>query len=197
MSASAFSSHRDASSLLAMQNIVLVGPMGAGKSTIGRGLAGLLRRPFCDTDQEIQRRTGVDIPTIFEYEGEAGFRKRETEILELLLQQEGAVIATGGGIVERAENRERLREHFVIYLRVPVEEQYRRTRRNRSRPLIAESTDPRAKLQKLFDRRDPLYHEVASLTLEGKGRRVRDAVKGVCAALQMQRPDLCQPRSEG
>ncbi|WP_026279143.1 MULTISPECIES: shikimate kinase [unclassified Thioalkalivibrio] len=179
-----------------MQNIVLVGPMGAGKSTIGRGLAGLLRRPFFDTDQEIQRRTGVDIPTIFEFEGEAGFRKRETAMLESLLQQEGAVIATGGGIVERPENRERLRDQFVIYLRVPVEEQFRRTRRNRKRPLIAEAADPKARLQELFEARDPLYQEIASLTLEGKGRRVRDAVKGVCSALQVQRPDLCQPRSD-
>lgn len=180
-----------------MQNIVLVGPMGAGKSTIGRGLAGLLRRPFFDTDQEIQRRTGVDIPTIFEFEGEAGFRKRESAMLEALLERDGVVIATGGGIVERPENRERLREHFVIYLRVPVEEQFRRTRRNRKRPLLNEVADPRAKLQELFERRDPLYREVSSMTLEGRGRRVRDAVRGVCDALKVQRPDLCQPRSEG
>ncbi|WP_019626943.1 shikimate kinase [Thioalkalivibrio sp. ALJT] len=179
-----------------MQNIVLVGPMGAGKSTIGRGLAGLLRRPFFDTDQEIQRRTGVDIPTIFEFEGEAGFRKRETAMLQSLLEREGAVIATGGGIVERPENRDLLRGQFVIYLRVPVEEQFRRTHRNRNRkrPLLTETADPRARLQELFEARDPLYQEVANLTLEGKGRRVRDAVKGVCSALQIQRPDLCQTR---
>jgi len=181
--------------LRSMQNIVLVGPMGAGKSTIGRGLAGLLRRPFFDTDDEIQRRTGVDIPTIFDYEGEDGFRRRETAVLESLLREhEGAIIATGGGIVERPENRALLREHFVIYLRVPVEEQFRRTRRNRNRPLLNQVEDPKAKLQELFDRRDPLYQEVASMTLEGRGRRVRDAVRGVCSALQVQRPDLCRTR---
>lgn len=179
-----------------MQNIVLVGPMGAGKSTIGRGLAGLLRRPFLDTDQEIQRRTGVDIPTIFEFEGEAGFRKRETAMLKSLLERNGIILATGGGIVERPENRELLKQHFVIYLRVPVEEQFRRTRRSRNRPLLTESDDPKARLRELFERRDPLYQEVADMTLEGRGQRVRDAVRGVCSALQIQRPDLCQPRPD-
>lgn len=178
-----------------MQNIVLVGPMGAGKSTIGRGLAGLLRRSFHDTDDEIRKRTGVDIPTIFEFEGEEGFRRREAAVLDSLLEKDGIILATGGGIVERPENRERLKDAFVIYLRVPVDEQFRRTRRSRNRPLLTQSEDPRARLQALFERRDPLYQEVADMVLEGRGRRVRDAVNGVCSALQMKRPDLCEPRA--
>ena len=88
-----------------MQNIVLVGPMGAGKSTVGRGLATLLKRQFVDSDQEIEKRTGVDIPTIFEFEGEEGFRNRETEMLRELLARENIVLVTGGGIVMRPENR--------------------------------------------------------------------------------------------
>ena len=125
-----------------MQNIVLVGPMGAGKSTVGRGLALLLRRGFLDSDQEIEKRTGVDIPTIFEFEGEEGFRRRETEMLRELLARENVVLATGGGIVMRPENRKLLKEHCVLYLRVPVAEQYRRTRKSRRRPLLNASDDP-------------------------------------------------------
>ena len=98
-----------------MQNIVLVGPMGAGKSTVGRGLALLLKREFVDSDQEIEKRTGVDIPTIFEFEGEEGFRHRETEMLRELLGREDVVLATGGGIVMRPENRELLQQHCVLY----------------------------------------------------------------------------------
>jgi len=173
-----------------MQNIVLVGPMGAGKSTVGRGLAAVLKRAFFDSDQEIEQRTGVDIPTIFEFEGETGFRDRETEMLRELLGRENIVLATGGGIVMRPENRALLKEHCVLYLRVPVAEQHRRTRRNRRRPLLNASSDPRARLEELFRIRDPLYTEVASIILQGRSQRVRDAVQGACRALREQRPDL-------
>lgn len=174
-----------------MDNVVLVGPMGAGKSTVGRGLAALLRRRFLDSDQEIEKRTGVDIPTIFEFEGEEGFRQRETDVLRELLARENVVLATGGGIVLRPENRELLKGHFVIYLRVPVAEQYRRTRKSRRRPLLNAAADPRKRLEELFRIRDPLYHEVASVVLHGRNQRVRDAVKAACDALRAARPELC------
>ena len=174
-----------------MQNIVLVGPMGAGKSTVGRGLALLLRRGFLDSDQEIEKRTGVDIPTIFEFEGEEGFRRRETEMLRELLARENVVLATGGGIVMRPENRKLLKEHCVLYLRVPVAEQYRRTRKSRRRPLLNATDDPRGRLEELFQMRDPLYQEVASIVLQGRNQRVRDAVQAACEALQAERPEFC------
>ncbi|TVP83535.1 MAG: shikimate kinase [Thioalkalivibrio sp.] len=174
-----------------MQNIVLVGPMGAGKSTVGRGLATLLKRQFVDSDHEIEKRTGVDIPTIFEFEGEEGFRRRETEMLRELLERENIVLATGGGIVMRPENRELLRQHCVLYLRVPVAEQHRRTRKSRRRPLLSGAEDPRKRLEELFRLRDPLYREVATIVLQGRSQRVRDAVQAACNALQAQRPDLC------
>jgi shikimate kinase len=174
-----------------MQNVVLVGPMGAGKSTVGRGLASLLKRAFFDSDQEIESRTGVDIPTIFEFEGEEGFRHRETEMLRELLGRENVVLATGGGIVMRPENRELLKQHCVLYLRVPVAEQYRRTRKSRRRPLLNATDDPRGRLEELFELRDPLYQEVATIVLQGRSQRVRDAVQAACKALQAERPDLC------
>jgi shikimate kinase len=174
-----------------MENVVLVGPMGAGKSTVGRGLAHLLKRDFLDTDQEIEKRTGVDIPTIFEFEGEPGFRQRETDMLRELLGRENLVLATGGGIVMRPENREMLKHHFVVYLRVPVAEQHRRTRRSARRPLLNGTADPRARLEDLFRIRDPLYAEVASLTLQGRSQRVRDAVRAAHQAVCEARPDLC------
>jgi shikimate kinase len=174
-----------------MQNIVLVGPMGAGKSTVGRGLAALLKRPFYDSDQEIEKRTGVDIPTIFEFEGEEGFRHRETEMLRELLGLENIVLATGGGIVMRPENRELLKQHCVLYLCVPVAEQHRRTRKSRRRPLLNASSDPRQRLEDLFRVRDPLYREVATIILQGRSQRVRDAVQAACRALQAERPELC------
>lgn len=174
-----------------MQNIVLVGPMGSGKTTVGRGLATLLKRQFVDSDQEIETRTGVDIPTIFEFEGEEGFRNRETEMLRELLAQESIVLATGGGIVMRPENRELLKQHCVLYLRVPVSEQFRRTRKSRRRPLLNATDNPRKRLEELFELRDPLYQEVATIVLQGRHQRVREAVQAACEALQVQRPDLC------
>ncbi len=171
----------------AVRNLILVGPMGAGKSTVGRGLADYLQWPFVDMDQEIERRTGVDIPTIFEFEGEEGFRRRETELLRSLLQHEGQIIATGGGVVMRPENRELMRGECVLYLRTPVAEQYRRTRRSRNRPLLSEAHDRREKLESLFRIRDPLYQEVATITLEGRRQKVDEAVKMAFDVLM--RPD--------
>ena len=141
--------------------------MGAGKTTIGRSLAKRLDLTFIDTDKEIEARTGVSIPTIFEIEGEDGFRKRESQIIAELAAQRGYVIATGGGGVLRAENRANMRASgFVIYLNVPPRTLWERTRHDRNRPLL-QVADPLLKLNELFAIRDPLYREVASLVVDG------------------------------
>lgn len=140
--------------------------MGAGKTTIGRQLAKRLHRKFVDSDHEIEARTGVRIPVIFEIEGEAGFRKRETQVLKELAGEPNLVLATGGGAVLAPENRERLRETgFVVYLRAPPGVLYERTRHDRNRPLL-QVQDPLAKLNELFAQRDPLYREVAHIVVE-------------------------------
>jgi shikimate kinase len=148
------------------RNIILVGPMGAGKSTIGRRLANLLGREFVDSDKQIEARTGVDIPTIFEFEQEDGFRDRESAVIEELTRREGIVLATGGGAVLRPANRQHMKERgFVIYLRTSVDEQLRRTAHDRNRPLL-QTADPRAKLEALLAERAPLYTEVADLIVD-------------------------------
>ena len=148
------------------RNIILVGPMGAGKSTIGRRLANLLGREFVDSDKQIEARTGVDIPTIFEFEQEDGFRDRESAVIEELTRREGIVLATGGGAVLRPANRQHMKERgFVIYLRTSVDEQLRRTAHDKNRPLL-QTADPRAKLEALLAERGPLYTEVADLIVD-------------------------------
>ena len=140
--------------------------MGAGKSTIGRHLARRLNRPFWDSDKEIELSTGVNIPTIFDYEGELGFRKRERAILEKLCRKTGIVMATGGGAILNANIRKLLKSHgIVIYLRTSIETQLKRTSRDRNRPLL-QTENPRARLQALKKQRDPLYFEVADLVLD-------------------------------
>lgn len=149
------------------ENIYLVGLMGAGKTTIGRSLAKRLNLDFTDTDKEIESRTGVSIPTIFEIEGEDGFRKRESQVIADLAAQPGRVVATGGGAVLRAENRANMRNSgFVIYLNVPPQTLWERTRHDRNRPLL-QVADPLLKLTELFSMRDPLYRDVASLVVDG------------------------------
>lgn len=148
-------------------NIYLVGLMGAGKTTIGRSLAKRLGLSFVDTDKEIEARTGVSIPTIFEIEGEDGFRKRESQVIAEMGARRGLVVATGGGGVLRAENRANMRANgFVIYLNVPPQTLWERTRHDRNRPLL-QVADPLLKLTQLFEVRDPLYREVASLVVDG------------------------------
>lgn len=148
------------------ENIFFVGLMGAGKTTVGRLLAKHLDKTFYDTDHEIERRTGVKIPLIFEVEGEAGFRKREVAVIEELSQMKNIVLATGGGAVLLQENRENLKKHgTVIYLRAKVHELWLRTRNDKNRPLL-QNGDAHAKLEKLFTERDPLYREVASIVLD-------------------------------
>ena len=154
-------------------NIFLVGMMGAGKTTIGRLLAHFLDKTFYDSDREIQKRTGVGIPMIFEIEGEAGFRKREAEMLSELVTMENIVLATGGGAVLSQENREMLRRRgTVIYLRAAVEDLWRRTRQDRNRPLL-KTSDPRRTLAELYTQRDPLYRETAHIVVESGKRSAR------------------------
>jgi shikimate kinase len=155
------------------RNIFLIGPMGAGKSAVGRYLARTLHLSFVDSDDEIESRTGVDIPFIFEKEGEAGFRKREAVVIDDLSKMDGVVLATGGGAVLDIDSRSRLGGRgFVVYLFTTVDQQVMRTQKGRERPLL-EKADPRATLQDLLDTRDPLYREIADIVVETDGRKVK------------------------
>lgn len=157
-------------------NIFFVGLMGAGKTTIGRLLAKHLNKTFYDTDHEIEKRTGVNIPLIFELEGEAGFRKREVAIVEELCQMQNIVLATGGGAILMQENRENLKKNgTVIYLRANVHELWRRTRNDKNRPLL-QTTNSREKLEKLFAERDPYYCDVATIVVDTGGQPVSTIV---------------------
>jgi shikimate kinase len=148
------------------RNIFLVGPMGAGKSTIGRQLAQSLSMDFVDTDAEIEERAGADISWIFDVEGEAGFRKREERIINELTQRQGIVLSTGGGAILSKESRNHLSARgIVVYLETTVEKQYQRTQRDKKRPLLQDVEDPRQVLEDLAKVRNPLYEEVADITL--------------------------------
>lgn len=167
-------------------NIFFVGLMGAGKTTIGRLLAKHLDKSFYDTDHEIEKRTGVNIPLIFEVEGEAGFRKRETQVIEELSQMQNIILATGGGAVLKAENRSNLKKNgTVIYLRANVHELWLRTKNDKNRPLL-QNDDPREKLEQLFKERDPLYREVASIVLDTGGQPVNTIVHQIEKLLSKQ-----------
>lgn len=153
-------------------NIYLVGPMGSGKTAVGRDLARALELPFFDSDAEIERRTGVDIAYIFEREGEAGFRRREQDVIRDLTAQSSIVLATGGGVVLDEHNRERLRSTgTVVYLETSVDEQLKRTRRSSARPLL-KAENPRATLEKLLGEREALYEGLADIRVDTTGRRV-------------------------
>lgn len=167
-------------------NIFLVGPMGSGKSAVGRRLARELGLEFLDSDEEIERRTGVDIAYIFEKEGEAGFRHREAEIIDDLTRREGLVLATGGGAILDADSRERLRARGrVVYLRTTVEQQLARTRHSEDRPLLM-NDDRRGTLVRLMAARAPLYDEVAAITVDTDGRKVKTVVDQIMRALGPQ-----------
>jgi len=155
------------------QSVFLIGPMGAGKSTIGRMLSQELKYEFCDSDKVIEERCGADIPWIFDKEGEAGFREREESVIDELTQQKGIVLSTGGGAVLRSENRQHLASRgTVIYLCTSVDQQLARTARDRNRPLL-QTADPEAVLRKLFAERDPLYRSVADIIIETDQRNPR------------------------
>jgi shikimate kinase len=167
-------------------NLYLVGMMGAGKTTVGRLLARRLKLRFVDSDHEIEHRCGVKVPLIFDIEGEAGFRARETQTLAELTSAEGIVLATGGGTVLADENRRRLAARgTVIYLRATPEDLYERVRQDRNRPLLA-TPDPLGRLRELYVQRDPLYHEVADVVIDTG----RQTVQALARTLADQLGDL-------
>ncbi len=153
--------------------------MGAGKSAVGRQLAKMLHRDFFDSDEEIEKRTGVDIAFIFEKEGERGFREREAKVIDELTQLEGVVLATGGGAILDPDSRSRLGARgMVVYLHTTVRQQLERTRRGRERPLL-ENRPRRQVLEELMAVRDPLYREIADLVVETDGRRVQAVARDI------------------
>ncbi|MEM8981580.1 MAG: shikimate kinase AroK [Pseudomonadota bacterium] len=164
-------------------NVYLIGPMGAGKSAVGKQLARQLKLDFVDSDTEIENRTGVDIPFIFEKEGEAGFRKRETAVIADLTDRNNLVLATGGGVIGEPDNRRRLGARGqVVYLTASIEQQLTRTRRGRERPLLKDG-EPRAILTALMDVREPLYQELADMVVATDQRRVNDVVDEILQRL--------------
>jgi shikimate kinase len=167
-------------------NLFLVGMMGAGKTTIGRQLARLYKKRFVDSDHEIEARTGVGIPLIFEIEGEAGFRRREASMIEELTRESDVVLATGGGSVLDADNRRYLQSRgTVIYLRVMPAFLFERIARDKNRPLL-QVDDPRARLEELFAQRDPLYREVADIVVEGGRINASAVIRLIDQELQRQ-----------
>ena len=164
-------------------NIFLVGFMGSGKSTVGQQLAAELGKEFFDCDRVLEERTGVDIPYIFDLEGETGFRRREAAVLRELAGKRGIVLSTGGGVVGDPDNRRALATNgFVIYLHAPAELLHQRTSRDRNRPMLY-ADDPRTRIDELLAVRDPLYREVADLVVETGRRGSRRVVQEVVRAL--------------
>jgi shikimate kinase len=169
--------------MLGKRNIFLVGPMGSGKTAVGKSLARILGVPFHDSDREIERGTGVDIPYIFEKEGEAGFREREREAIDLLTRMEPIVLATGGGAVLRPENRSCLSARgCVVYLETSIDQLVSRVGRDENRPLLR-NVDPRAKLEELLRQRAPLYAEVSDVTVTTDGKRVKTVAEQIARIL--------------
>ena len=169
--------------MLAKTNLFLVGPMGSGKSAVGKQLARMLGVPFYDSDAELERRTGVDIPFIFEKEGEPGFRQRERETIDALTAMEPIVLATGGGAVLLPENRWALAQRGrVVYLQTSVAQQVERVRQGRARPLLS-NVDPSVKLAQLMEMRAPLYAEIADITVITDNRKVRNVAEDILREL--------------
>lgn len=154
-------------------NVFLVGPMGVGKTTIGRVLADQLDQEFFDSDREIEASTGADIPWIFDVEGESGFRLREQRMLNQLTSKTKIILATGGGAVLAEENRRNLKERgIVVYLRASIKQQVERTSRDKNRPLL-QTPNPELKIRELMKIRDPLYIEVADIVVDTNRRNPR------------------------
>lgn len=170
------------------QSLFLVGPMGAGKSTLGRHLAQLLERPFYDSDAEVVARSGADIPWIFDREGEAGFRRREALVIDELTQIPNIVLATGGGAILSGTNRCQLRARgLVIYLWTPVETQLARTRLDHNRPLLQQD-DPEAVLRGLFEVRDPLYRQVADAVISTTNGDMKKVCRQILSCVHAPSP---------
>jgi shikimate kinase len=149
------------------RNVFLIGPMGAGKSTIGREIADRLHLDFFDSDQEIERRTGADIAWVFDLEGEEGFRKREETVIEDLSEKQGIVLATGGGSVISTNVRNHLSARgIVVYLETTIDKQVARTQRDRRRPLLQTSEEPRTVLENLAVERNPFYEDIADIIVQ-------------------------------
>jgi len=164
---------------MSTNSIFLIGPMGAGKSAVGRKLAGSRGFEFVDSDEAIEERTGVDIPFIFDKEGEAGFRVREAKVIEELTQLEGVILATGGGSAMNPDSRKLMAERgIVVYLYASVEQQLERTRKGRERPLLRDR-DPKDVLSELMEIRDPQYREIADIIIETDGRHVTSVVREI------------------
>lgn len=162
-----------------MDNIYLIGLMGVGKTTIGKQLAKALQRPFYDSDKVIEELTGVDIPTIFSYEGEPGFRAREQEVIQELCEQSGIVMATGGGSIIQAENRAALKNSgFVVYLHCSIDKILYRTRHDTQRPLL-QTENPRQRLQMLLEQREPLYQDCADFKIDSGSLSGKTVVKTI------------------
>jgi len=158
--------------------------MGSGKTAVGKRLARSLGYGFVDSDAVIEERTGVDIPFIFEKEGEAGFRQREREVIDELTRRPAIVLATGGGAVLAAENRALLAQRgTVVYLEASVDQQLARTRRSRNRPLL-QTADPRSRLEELMTVREPLYREIAAIAVRTDGRKVGAVAEEIADRLQ-------------
>lgn len=167
-----------------MRSVFLIGPMGSGKTAVGRQLARRLGLPFADSDAEIESRTGVDIAYIFEREGETGFRIRERDVIDALTRIAGLVLATGGGAILLPENRERLAARgTVVFLDTTIDQQLQRTRRSKHRPLLA-AADRRAKLEELALARDPLYRSIAAITIRTDGRAPGAVAGDIARALK-------------
>jgi shikimate kinase len=178
-------------------NLYLVGLMGAGKTTVGRLLARHYGSTFYDSDHEIEARTGVKIPVIFEIEGEAGFRKREEAVIAELTALSGIVLATGGGAILSAVNRENLKKNgVVIYLRGTPEHLHERTRHDRNRPLL-QTENPLEKLRELYRQRDPLYREVADIVVDTGRQGVGGMTRVLCGKLDLLKSGLPLPDAAG
>lgn len=168
----------------APNNVFLVGPMGAGKTTVGRHLARLLRKTFLDCDRELEEHTGAKISIIFELEGETGFRKRERAMLEALAARDGVVLATGGGAVLDPDNRSLLKGRgFNIYLNAPFDLLVERTSRDKRRPLL-QTQDREDRIRALLDERDPLYREVADMIVASDRRSAKLVAREILRRLK-------------
>ncbi len=168
--------------MMQSENIYLIGLMGAGKTTIGRQLAKALQLPFYDSDKAIEEQTGVDIPTIFEYEGEQGFREREQNMIEELTRLDGIVLATGGGAILKEQNRKVLNENgFVVYLQCSVDKILQRTKRDNQRPLL-NTENPRARIEKLFTEREVFYLSCADFKIETSAMQSKTVVQNILQA---------------
>jgi len=167
-----------------LNNILLVGPMGSGKTTVGKRLAKSLKIDFYDADHEIIDKTGVSVDHIFDIEGEVGFRKRESKAIKELCNKSNIVLATGGGAVLLEENRSIIKKAgSVIYLSSSVDQILRRTAKSKTRPLLEKSTNRRQTISNIINSRDPLYREVATIIINTNGKKLNEVINEILTHL--------------